>query len=317
MKEVLISLFSGIIGVILTICYQHFFSPPQSFTFIYNGEEMLVTESKYTEIMDENNSIKTENEKLKQEYDSVNDLYIQTNKQVEQLNNQIAELQSKSSDNLETLKQQYETDINSKYDVDFQNISLIINGIDTKYMDRVAIINDEKYYSMGFLQYLVDNEIISDNNKKIFIGDIQSEEQMPISLFDFGDPFTKGKIKRTTDDKDYFNEIRSGQPEFKVVVGTLHYDDIRNATEYYLAGEYTKFTFETAYSINADQSRDYEIVILGDDRQLKSVTVDRKSHIQKIEVDVTGVNYLQIIGKGNIMGSDSYYSLMLEPYLYP
>ena len=60
MKEIAISLFSGIIGVILTICYQHFFNPPQSFTFIYNGEEMVVTKSDYTEIMDENEFFKKE-----------------------------------------------------------------------------------------------------------------------------------------------------------------------------------------------------------------------------------------------------------------
>lgn len=303
MKDVFISICSGLIGVLLTIGYQHFFGQPQSFTFINNGEEMIVTESDYTELIEQNKTLQNENRTY------ISDL--------EDANKKITELQNENNSELVQLKQQYNNEINSKYDVDFQNINLIINGIDTKYNNKVAIINNETFYSMGFLQYLVDNENISENNKKLFIGDIQSEEQMPISLFDFGDPFTAGKLIRTTDDKDFFNEIEDGQPEFQVVVGTLYYDDIRNVTEYYIAGKYTKFTFKTAYSINADQSRDYEIIILGDDKQLKSVTIDRKSHVQNIEVDVTGINYLQIIGKSNIMGSDSFYSLMLEPYLYP
>lgn len=303
MKDVFISICSGLVGVLLTIGYQHFFGQPQSFTFINNGEEMIVTESDYTKLIEQNKTLQNENRTY------ISDL--------EDANKKITELQNENNSELVQLKQQYNNEINSKYDVDFQNINLIINGIDTKYNNKVAIINDETFYSMGFLQYLVDNENISENNKKLFIGDIQSEEQMPISLFDFGDPFTAGKLIRTTDDKDFFNEIEDGQPEFQVVVGTLYYDDIRNVTEYYIAGKYTKFTFKTAYSINADQSRDYEIIILGDDKQLKSVTIDRKSHVQNIEVDVTGINYLQIIGKSNIMGSDSFYSLMLEPYLYP
>lgn len=303
MKEFFISICSGLVGVLLTIGYQHFFGQPQSFIFINNGEEMIVTESDYTKLIEQNKTLQNENRTY------ISDL--------EDANKKITELQNENNSELVQLKQQYNNEINSKYDVDFQNINLIINGIDTKYNNKVAIINDETFYSMGFLQYLVDNENISENNKKLFIGDIQSEEQMPISLFDFGDPFTTGKLIRTTDDKDFFNEIEDGQPEFQVVVGTLYYDDIRNVTEYYIAGKYTKFTFKTAYSINADQSRDYEIIILGDDKQLKSVTIDRKSHVQNIEVDVTGINYLQIIGKSNIMGSDSFYSLMFEPYLYP
>lgn len=95
MKELLISIFSGIVGVILTIGYQHFFTQAQSFTFIYNGKEMVVTESNYTEIMEQNNTLKNENEQLKQEYDKIDKLYIQANNQIEQLNYKIAELSQK------------------------------------------------------------------------------------------------------------------------------------------------------------------------------------------------------------------------------
>lgn len=73
------------------------------------------------------------------------------------------------------------------------------------------------------------------------------------------------------------------------------------------------------YSKNADQSREYEILIYGDDKQLKSVIANRKSQIQHIEVDVTGIEYLQIIGKGKIKsinGDTIYHSLIVNPYLY-
>lgn len=59
MKDVWISLFSGIIGVLLTIGYQYFFSQPQSFTFVYDGQKVVVTESEYTKLVEENNVLYT------------------------------------------------------------------------------------------------------------------------------------------------------------------------------------------------------------------------------------------------------------------
>lgn len=253
-------------------------------------------------------TIYQENENLKNE----NEKYIN---ELSGLNEEISKVQSQSDNNLENLKQEYETKINSKYDVDFQNINLIINGIDTKYNNKVAIINDEKYYSIGFLQYLVDNEKISDNNKKLFIGEIQSEEEMPISLFDFGDPFTEGKLIRTTDEGDNYEDFE--EPAFKLISTTLSYDDLRGKTEYFIDKKYSRFCFDVAYSKYADQRQNYEIVIYGDNKQLKSIEVDRKMKRQSFEIDITGVEFLQIVGKGNTYGYDDYYSLILAPYLYP
>ena len=49
---------SGLLGVMLTIGYQHFFASSQSFTIILNGEEVVVTESTYTETVEENSELK-------------------------------------------------------------------------------------------------------------------------------------------------------------------------------------------------------------------------------------------------------------------
>lgn len=72
MKEILLSLFSGIIGIVLTIAYQHYFAQPQSFTFIYNGKEMLVTESTYAELVEENEMLKRELSSIKEDQNSHN-----------------------------------------------------------------------------------------------------------------------------------------------------------------------------------------------------------------------------------------------------
>lgn len=52
-KNIIISALSGVVGVALTIGYQHFFAPPQSFTFIYNGKETVVTETEYIDLVNE------------------------------------------------------------------------------------------------------------------------------------------------------------------------------------------------------------------------------------------------------------------------
>lgn len=36
---------SGIIGIILTLDFQYFFVKPQSFTFVYDSNKVVVTES--------------------------------------------------------------------------------------------------------------------------------------------------------------------------------------------------------------------------------------------------------------------------------
>lgn len=256
-------------------------------------------------------TIYRENERLKSEINSYSS-------SLTEVNNQITELQSQKNQELENIKQQYDNDIQNKYDVKFQNTSLVINGISANYSDKVAIINNETYYSIGFLQYLVDNENVSENNKKLFIGDIQSEEQMPISLFDFGNPFTEGKLVRTTDEEDNFDH--TFDVAFKVITSTFDYGDLNNATEYYLNGKYSTFCFDAAYSKNAMQSEDYEIVIYGDNKQLKSIKIDRKMQPQNVEIDVSNIQYLQIVGKGSSMGGpnrNSFYSLIVNPYLYP
>jgi len=68
MKEVLISLFSGIVGVLLTIGYQHFFAPSQSFAFVFNGQEVVVTQSEYVELAEENQKLQEELADLQNRY---------------------------------------------------------------------------------------------------------------------------------------------------------------------------------------------------------------------------------------------------------
>lgn len=287
-QKLIIGATSGLVGVIITICYQHFLAKPQaqSFTFVYNGEEIVVTEADYVDLEKQNELLLNENTTLRTQ----NSSYLQENKELKQNNI-------------------------SKYDIDFQNINLVLNGIETNYNDKVAIINDETYYSIGFLQYLVDSEKVSSNTSKLFIGDIQSDEDMPVSLFSL-ERFTEGWLKNTTNEEDNYGN--TFDEAFRVISGKWDHETLmNNATEYFIDYNYSKFCFDVAYSKNCEQI-DYETLIYGDGQLLKSVMIDRKSKIQSIEVDVSNVEFLQIVGKSSaVWGWDGCYSLMVNPYLYP
>ena len=81
-------------------------------------------------------------------------------KENENLKNDISSLQ-KEKQELVKSKEEITNISDQKYDVTFQNMNLILNGIDSGYSSKVAIINNETFYSQDFLQYLVDNEAVS------------------------------------------------------------------------------------------------------------------------------------------------------------
>ena len=48
---------SGIGGVLLTLIVQSIFQKSPSFTFVYNGDEVVVTESSYESLMEDNEKL--------------------------------------------------------------------------------------------------------------------------------------------------------------------------------------------------------------------------------------------------------------------
>lgn len=69
MKEFLKVIFSGIGGTILGMFLQYFFVKPQSFTFVYDGKEIIVTESEYMEMVKDNRELKSELSALEKKFE--------------------------------------------------------------------------------------------------------------------------------------------------------------------------------------------------------------------------------------------------------
>ena len=57
-KRVLTVIGSGFLGVVVTLIYQH--NTPQSFTFVMNGNEVVVTESSYATLLEDNEHLKSD-----------------------------------------------------------------------------------------------------------------------------------------------------------------------------------------------------------------------------------------------------------------
>lgn len=76
---------SGLIGAIITIGFQYFHPTNSSFTFIYNGEEMVVTESSYTELVKENEILHKELLDVK---NKLNELQAQSDDPFDKINNE-------------------------------------------------------------------------------------------------------------------------------------------------------------------------------------------------------------------------------------
>ena len=260
------------------------------------AENYIKLQDQYDELQNQNNFLLRETVKY--------------NEDLQEANNKISELSSEADQEIQQLQNQ----ISKMYNVDFKNISLTLNGIDSGYVDRVATINNETFYSIGFLQYMVDNQAVSSNNSRLFIGNVQSEEQMPVSLFDL-EPFTNRNFSKETNMKDtYGNEY---EEVFKIRTTRFDFDDpISSAQEYNIDCKYSKFEFDILFPKEADQNTDYEIIVYGDNKQLKTATINRKSKLLHIEIDVTGVEFLQIVGRGNYNNSNYYFG-MVNPYLYP
>lgn len=83
MKNFVISSFSGLVGVLITIGYQHYFALPQTNMVIYDGKEISITKSDCLELIKENKILHAEINKLQENYSEIlnenNDLNIKIN----------------------------------------------------------------------------------------------------------------------------------------------------------------------------------------------------------------------------------------------
>lgn len=156
-QQILLSVLSGLVGVLLTIGYQHFFAKPQSFTFVLNGEEVTLSQSDYL-------AQKEENESLQNKVSNLETTNSNLTAEIESLNSQINELTNGLSD---------------VPDVQFRNIELSIDGnsIPINSTNSSVIINNRTYYADDFINnILTSNTNVTIQDNTMYIGKIIKEK---------------------------------------------------------------------------------------------------------------------------------------------
>ena len=247
---------------------------------IYNGE--WVTEKKFEEIMEEKNASEV---RVKQ---------LEANLEKEKLMNE--ELEA----SLKEYKQTNE-ELENKPEVEYSSISLVLNGKDTKYVDNIVNVNNETFYSIGFLQWLVDNQAVSSSSNKLFLGDVQSEENMPISLYALK-PFTSGNEEKVTNIKDTYGISYEEAIHFTRTHSKGYSNRGGIECEYHLDKQYSKFTFDVIYIDQYQNGTPIQFIVNGDNSVLKVIELDRKTEKQSIEVAVSGINFLQLVTESELSG---------------
>ena len=138
MKNFLLSAFSGIAGIIVTLVFQYFFAKPQSFTFMYDGNQVVVTESTYTELVQNNKRLEEQIQELQNQFEVKN-----SQTQIEQTIKDATEYWN-NSDYVQALT------LLKNSDVDSEDISAIYREYSEKYCADIlektdALISVRKY----------------------------------------------------------------------------------------------------------------------------------------------------------------------------
>lgn len=243
----------------------------------------LELQANYSNLQENNNTL------LKRITELTNDLEI--------ANNSIEDLKSDSDNEIQNLRDE----LNEKYNVDFDNINLVINGISSDYVGRTATINNETFYSLGFMQYMVDNQAVSSDGAKLFIGNVQSEDMMPVSLFE-EDTYLEcgylahgysisGNIETTNsfiDNKgnEYFSGVYRWIPNF----------DSSNTYIECLVDEYSTFTGTIILNHTHTASKSKARLIIYGDGEVIYASKDITRGVDPVDfsIDITNISLLRI-----------------------
>lgn len=164
MNDLLVSICSGLIGVLLTIGYQHFFSPPTTVNVYINDEEYSVTENQRVEI-----PITTNNEELQDEVNKLKEEKSKLSTDIDQKNNRILYL---------------EQELNNKPNIDFKDIGLTIDAQDIPINknNSMVTIDGKEYFSREITKKLIpDIQNMTIKDDTLFIGKVIADTA---NLFD-------------------------------------------------------------------------------------------------------------------------------------
>lgn len=262
-------------------------------TAIYYNEK-IVTSEDYEALRNERDNLYKEKVDLTSETKDLNT-------QKEKLEKTIEELEKENKE------------FASKPDIKFESSQLIIDGIPSGFTGSVAYVNNKKYYEEAFFKSVVDSQDVSNDDNNVYVGDIQTEDKMPVSLFELP------VFNSTNYAEESFNVTDSlGNTHPQAIVYESRYEspDKQNQKklylEYKLDKKFKKISFKLAYGSDSDFA---SLIIYSNDTLLyTSPNMEQKSESISVELDISERDYIAFI----CYGTSAYKKLILyDIYLYP
>lgn len=248
-SEVSKVIFSGLFGVILTILYQHFLNPPQAFTLIYDGNEVVVTETEYIELVEQNNSLKKQLETMQVELSSLQTQ--QKNQEsaqaIEQLLKQATDYWN-SSDCVQALALLKNSNIQS------EDIQLLYSKYSTEYTLNLLVQADnmisEKRYDDA-ISLLTAGQSLVFNSEEIQHKISEIRDNAPIKLSKL--KITSSRFFDLQDSKSLVDTVGNSYPSGNLFTTYAEGDSKYGYASFYLGKKYSGLAGTIAVS---DESED-------------------------------------------------------------
>jgi len=300
----LLNLCSGLVGVILTIGYQHFFAPSQSFMFILDGEKVEVTQSEYMELTEQNISLQNELNDLQKKYDesinvneSNNKKSIDQQDQLEQLqleNSQLKNINLQFQNDMETYKEENTRLTNENTQLTNENTQLQSKLVNLE-NELVQLKNETAEYNQNY-----DNQNVGANNDK-------TDNDKTVSIFTLetfqGSEFWWNK-SNTANSKNFYSDnfIDTYGNEYSSANLAEHYHlnkKDKYASTYLLDYNYSKCEGKIAWP-KSDKNEEGSAWIefySGDELFYQTEPITASDRALSFEFSVEGVEKLTVVKK--------------------
>lgn len=236
--EVLKVIFSGVAGVLITIAYQHFFNQPSSFTFIYNGDEILVTEAEYVEIIEENQELKNQLESMRSDISSLqNQLEEQSSVQAAERLIEQATTYWNNADFIQALTILKNTNIQS------DDVRALYSKYSTEYsmdlLNQADILIQEKKYDDA-LKLLTDGERFVSDSVAIQHKITEINNNAPTKLSDL--KISSSRFFSKQEGKPLLDTIGNSYPTGNLFATYAEGDSEYGYASFYVGEKYTELT---------------------------------------------------------------------------
>lgn len=327
---------SGLFCTVLTLLYTHFLNPPQSFTFLYNGNEVIVTEAEYMDLVEQNTSLTEQLETQQSEYVELIEQNTDLAKQLEALQGELSSLQAQieSQESIQAIEQllKQATDYwnNSDYiqaltalknsSIQSEDIQTLYSSYSAEYTLNLLAQADkmisEKRYDDAISLLTAGQNLVSDPT------DIQHK----VSEIRDNDPIKLSELKITSsrffdlqDSKSLVDTVGNSYPSGNLFTTRARGDSEYGYASFYLGKKYTGITGIIAVS---DESEDsglegwieiYSVTNEEYSMLYKSPLLSRMSiPIELPELNLSGADWIEIryYNKENYF-SLSYHSLQI------